>query len=43
MTVVAMYADFKTLEVSVDPWWVDAVVESFYKTGAIMVSTKEGK
>lgn len=40
MTVVAMYPDFKTLEVSVDPWQVDAVVESFYEAGAIMVTTK---
>jgi len=40
MTVVAMYSDLKTVEVSIDPWMADAVVESFYETGAIMVSTK---
>lgn len=40
MTVTATYSDFKTAEVSVDPWMVDAVVESFYECGAIMVHVK---
>tara|TARA_B110000503_G_scaffold130900_1_gene204799 strand:+ start:3462 stop:3590 length:129 start_codon:yes stop_codon:yes gene_type:complete len=41
MTITATYADFKTATVSVDPWQVDAVVESFYECGAIMVHTRE--
>lgn len=36
--VLATYPDFKTVEVEVDDWNVNAVVESFMETGAIMVS-----
>jgi len=36
--ILATYPDFKTVEVEVDDWTVDAVVESFMETGAIMVS-----
>ena len=36
--ILATYSDFKTVEVEVDDWTIDAVVESFFETGAIMVS-----
>jgi len=36
--ILATYPDFKTVEVEVDDWNVNAVVESFMETGAIMVS-----
>lgn len=42
--ILATYPDFKTAEVEVDDWIVDAVVESFMETGAIMVSVgKKGE
>jgi hypothetical protein len=41
MTITATYPDFKTVEVSVDKWAVDAAVESFYELGAILVQVKE--
>ena len=41
MTVTATYPDFKTVEVSVDKWAVDAAVESFYELGAIAVYVRE--
>lgn len=39
-TVIATYPDFKTVDVNVDEWMVDAVTESFLETGAIFVTTK---
>lgn len=40
MTITATYPDFKTLTVEVDPWMVEATVESFYECGALFVTTK---
>jgi len=40
MTVTAIYTTGSPVTVECDPWIVNAVVESFYETGAIAVSTK---
>lgn len=40
MTITATYPDFKTVEVSVDTWAVDAAVDSFYELGAILVTVR---
>lgn len=41
MQITATYPDFKTITVSVDDWQAEAVIESFYELGVLLVTTKE--
>ena len=40
MTITATYATGLPVTVECDAWQVNAVIESFFETGAIAVSTK---